>query len=299
MKKPSPPIRRFGLVANPEKTRTAALVRRAATLLLGRGLEVRMDPDTARMAGVARATGGCRQSASLEAMASQVDAVLVFGGDGTMLRVARVLAGARVAILGVNVGHLGFLTSVAPSQLEEAISRIEQGRFTLDERALLEATVQRASHVSVETALNDLVLSRGATSRLIELEVSVNDELVTRYRCDGLIVSSPTGSTAYSLSAGGSVVSPDAEVLVLTPICPHTLSIRPIVVSLSSTVRVRLCRVHADVSLAADGQVQSALGSGDTIEVRRSRRSVRLIRPEGSSFFATLRTKFGWSGGKV
>ncbi len=289
-------VRRFGLVANPEKPRTAAMVRRAAAWLRARGLPVLVEADSARKA---RVPPGRKEPASLEAMASEVDALLVFGGDGTMLRVARVVAGHGVAILGVNVGHLGFLTSVAPSQLDETLALLQQGRFSIDERAMLEATVQRASHVSVETALNDLVLSRGATSRLIELEVSVNDELVTRYRCDGLIVSSPTGSTAYSLSAGGSVVSPDAEVLVLTPICPHTLSIRPIVVSLASTVRVRLCRVHADVSLAADGQVQSALGAGDVIEVRRSRRSVRLIRPAGASFFATLRTKFGWSGGKV
>ncbi len=289
-------VRRFGLVANPEKPRTAAMVRRAAAWLRARGLPVLVEADSARKA---RVPPGRKEPASLEAMASEVDALLVFGGDGTMLRVARVVAGHGVAILGVNVGHLGFLTSVAPSQLDETLALLQQGRFSIDERAMLEATVRRASHVSVETALNDLVLSRGATSRLIELEVSVNDELVTRYRCDGLIVSSPTGSTAYSLSAGGSVVSPDAEVLVLTPICPHTLSIRPIVVSLASTVRVRLCRVHADVSLAADGQVQSALGAGDVIEVRRSRRSVRLIRPAGASFFATLRTKFGWSGGKV
>ena len=296
MKRTPTGIRRFGLVANPEKPRTAALVRRAAALLCGRGLEVHVDPDTARNA---RPPTACKRSPSLEAMAREVDALLVFGGDGTMLRVARMVAGHGVGILGVNVGHLGFLTSVAPAQLEETLSLLEQGRFTIDERALLEATVRQASRVSVETALNDVVLSRGAASRLIEVEVSVNDELVTRYRCDGLIVSSPTGSTAYSLSAGGSVVSPDAEVLMLTPICPHTLSIRPIVVSLASTVRVRLCRVHAEVSFAADGQVLGNLGAGDTVEVRRSRRSVRLLRPEGASFFATLRTKFGWSGGKV
>lgn len=295
MKKALPILRRFGLVANPEKPRTGALVRRAAAWLARQGLVVVMESDTSRRAGVGRR----HRAVPLEAMGAEVDAILVFGGDGTMLRVARVVAGHDVAILGVNVGHLGFLTSVAPAALEETLGLLGQGRFSLDERALLEARVQRSAHVSVETALNDLVLSRGAASRLIELEVAVNDELVTRYRCDGLIVSSPTGSTAYSLSAGGSVVSPDAEVLVLTPICPHTLSIRPIVVSLASTVRVRLCRVHGEVSLSADGQVQSALGAGDTVEVRRSRRSIRLIRPEGSSFFATLRTKFGWSGGKV
>lgn len=289
-------VRRFGLVANPEKPRTAAMVRRAAAWLRARGLPVLVEADSARKA---RVPPGRKEPASLEAMASEVDALLVFGGDGTMLRVARVVAGHGVAILGVNVGHLGFLTSVAPSQLDETLALLQQGRFSIDERAMLEATVQRASHVSVETALNDLVLSRGATSRLIELEVSVNDELVTRYRCDGLIVSSPTGSTAYSLSAGGSVVSPDAEVLVLTPICPHTLSIRPLVIPMSATVQVRLRSPRLAAQLAIDGQQQFELAQDDSVTIRRSSLAVRLLRPAQGSFFATLRQKFAWSGSNV
>src|SRR4030095_13358632 len=150
--------------------------------------------------------------------------LLVVGGDGTMLRIARDVAGLPTPILGINAGDLGFLTAVPPDDLDDSLRKLIEGRFDLDERALLEGEIQRGEESIRQLALNDFVLSRGLTSRLIELEVRVNEELLTRYRCDGLIVSSPTGSTAYSLAAGGGVVSPDAEVMTLTPICPHTLS---------------------------------------------------------------------------
>ena len=294
MKKLAASIRRVGLVANTEKPRTAALVRKAATILGGLGRDVILDPDTA---------GLCRWrksvSASLESLASETDLILVFGGDGTMLRVARVAAASGVPILGVNAGHLGFLTEMTAGDLAETLARIDAGRFVIEERAMLEAVVTRKDGTTSWTALNDFVLSRGVSSRLIEVEVSVNGELLTRYRCDGLIASSPTGSTAYSLSAGGSIVSPDADVMVLTPICPHTLSIRPIVLSLSSTVGVRMLSTRLAASMTADGQVLSGLEAGDTVMLRRAGCSVRLLRPEGASFFSTLRRKFGWSGGKV
>jgi NAD+ kinase len=294
MKKRAASIRRVGLVANTEKPRTAALVRQAAKILGGLGREVMLDPDTAKHCRWRRAVAG-----SLEALASGTDLILVFGGDGTMLRVARVAAACGVPILGVNAGHLGFLTAMTVADLAETLERIDAGRFVIEERAMLEAVVTRPSGTTSWTALNDFVLSRGVSSRLIEVEVSVNGELLTRYRCDGLIASSPTGSTAYSLSAGGSIVSPDADVMVLTPICPHTLSIRPIVLSLASTVGVRMLSTRLEATMTADGQVLSGLEAGDTVLLRRAARSVRLLRPEGASFFSTLRRKFGWSGGKV
>jgi NAD+ kinase len=287
-------IRRVGLVANPEKIRTAALVRKAARALRTLECTVVTDPDTARLCG-----NSLPAADSLDTVVRNVDLLLVFGGDGTMLRIARQVAGLPVPILGVNVGNLGFLTSIPPEKLTESLRRILAGKFSFDERALLEATVQRGPESSVQIALNDFVLSRGASSRLIEIEVSVNGEPLTRYRCDGFIASSPTGSTAYSLAAGGSIVSPDAEVLTLTPICPHTLSIRPIVVSLASTVCVQLLSSRLVATLAADGQQQTELSAGDTVTIRRSPRSVRLLRPNDASFFSTLRQKFGWSGGKV
>ncbi len=294
MKAHAESIRRVGLIANPEKMRTAALVRKAARTLRTLKCSVITDPDTARLCGDALPSAD-----SLDAVVRNVDLLLVFGGDGTMLRIARQVAGLPVPILGVNVGNLGFLTSIPPEKLTESLRRILAGKFSFDERALLEATVRRGSETAVQIALNDFVLSRGASSRLIEIEVSVNGEPLTRYRCDGFIASSPTGSTAYSLAAGGSIVSPDAEVLTLTPICPHTLSIRPIVVSLASTVCVQLLSSRLVATLAADGQQQTELSAGDTVTIRRSPRSVRLLRPNDASFFSTLRQKFGWSGGKV
>src|SRR6185436_719592 len=177
----------------------------------------------------------CPDAATL---ARQVDLLVVFGGDGTMLRIARETAGSRPPIIGINVGALGFLTDVPASQMPIALQQIWAGETILESRPLIEATGRAGAQAISESALNDFVISRGAAPRLIELEVSVDNDVLTRYRCDGLIVASPTGSTAYSLAAGGAVVSPAAEVLTLTPICPHTLSNRSVIVSLGSVVKV-------------------------------------------------------------
>lgn len=294
MKRLADSIRRVGLIANPEKPNAVRLARRAARILRGLKRTVACDPDTGALLGE-----GVPVSESLDELARNSDLLLVFGGDGTMLRVAREVAGLPVPLLGINAGTLGFLTAVPSSRLAEALRKIPAGRFVVEERALLEATVTHAGKSTSAIALNDLVLSRGQTSRLIEIEVSVNGELLTRYRCDGFIASSPTGSTAYSLAAGGAIVSPDADVLTLTPICPHTLSIRPLVVGLNSEVRVRVTSPRLVAILAADGQQQVDLATGDTVRIRRSSRTVRLLRLNGTSFFGTLRHKFGWSGGNL
>ncbi|HTH47867.1 MAG TPA: NAD(+)/NADH kinase [Candidatus Limnocylindria bacterium] len=294
MKKLAESIRRVGLIANPEKPNAARLVRRAAKILTGLRRTVCCDPDTAgALQGEVPAVG------SLLQLARSSDLLLVFGGDGTMLRVARDIAGLPVPLLGINAGHLGFLAAVPPRRLADSLKKIPAGRFAFEQRSLLEATISRGGRPSTAIALNDFVLSRGMASRLIEIEVWVNDELLTRYRCDGFIASSPTGSTAYSLAAGGAIVSPDADVLTLTPICPHTLSIRPLVISLDSTVRVKLLSSRQQASLSADGQDPVELSAGDTVVIRRSERTVRLLRLHGASFFSTLRQKFGWSGGNL
>lgn len=294
MKKIAESIRRVGLIANPEKPNAARLVRRAAKILMGLRRTVSCDPDTA---GVLQ--GEVPAVSSLMQLARTSDLLLVFGGDGTMLRVARDIAGLPVPLLGINAGHLGFLTAVPPRRLADSLKKIPAGRFAIEQRSLLEATITRGGQHTSAIALNDFVLSRGMASRLIEIEVWVNDELLTRYRCDGFIASSPTGSTAYSLAAGGAIVSPDADVLTLTPICPHTLSIRPLVIGLSSTVRVKLLSSRQQASLSGDGQDPVELSAGDTVVIRRSERTVRLLRLNGTSFFSTLRQKFGWSGGNL
>lgn len=294
MKKLADKIQRVGIIANPEKPRCRALVKRAAQALRAAKRTVLCDPDTLSIA-----PGVCPQASSVQDLARHCDLLLVVGGDGTMLRVAREIAGSPTPILGINAGNLGFLTSIRPDALADSLTEVVRGHFTIEERALLEATVKLDSESSLQIALNDFVLSRGITSRLIELEVSVNGELLTRYRCDGFIASSPTGSTAYSLAAGGAIVSPDTEALTLTPICPHTLSIRPVVVSLQSTVCVRLVSSRLNAILAADGQQQTELSPGNTVTIRRSARSVKLLRLKGGTFFSTLRQKFGWSGSNV
>ena len=216
-----------------------------------------------------------------------------------MLRVARETAGSRTPLIGINVGALGFLTDVQAHQLPLALKQIWAGETILESRPLIDATGRARTLAIRETALNDFVISRGAAPRLIDLEVTVNGEALTRYRCDGLIVCTPTGSTAYSLSAGGAVVSPTADVFTLTPICPHTLSNRSVIVSLDSTVQVKVLSHRVDTVLTADGQRIIPLSVEDVITIRRSRHSIRLLHLAGSSFFETLRRKLNWSGSNV
>jgi NAD+ kinase len=295
VKKTADALQRIGLIANPEKPRSIAVIRKAVTQLNRLGRDILCDSVTAQFARL----NTIPTTTDPGSLALQCDLLLVFGGDGTMLQVARETAGSGVPILGINAGHLGFLAAVQEANVADALRTVVAGRFRIENRALLEAVIHRDGSSAVQTALNDFVLSRGLASRLIELEVAVNGELLTRYRCDGLIASSPTGSTAYSLAAGGAIVSPDADVLTLTPICPHTLSIRPVVMSLDSVVQVTLLSRRLEATLAGDGQQQTLLCTGDRVLIRRSHHVVKLLRPEGSSFFATLREKFGWSGGNL
>lgn len=294
MKKIAEQIKRVGLVANVEKVSGAPVVRRAAALIAESGRQVLTDEGTARMARLKIAphrTAG--------ALARQCDLLLVFGGDGTMLRVAREVAGCRTPVLGINLGSLGFLTAVPSDELGIVLKEVWANKFTLESRPLIQVTGRPHNEPLNQTALNDFVISRGAGSRMIELEVSVDDQVLTCYRCDGLVVSSPTGSTAYSLSAGGAVVTPNAEVFTITPICPHTLSNRSVVVNLDSVVKDRVVSTWPEIVVAADGQVEIKLAAGDEISIQRSRRVLRLLRPAGNTFFKTLRQKLNWSGSNV
>ncbi len=230
------------------------------------------------------------------ALARCTDMLLVFGGDGTMLRAAREAAGGTAPLLGINTGHLGFLAAVNIHELGDALEKVWAGAYSLESRPLIEASIIPSKSKRSMLALNDFVIGRGDVSRVIELEVTVDGELLTQYRGDGLIVSSPTGSTAYSLAAGGAIVSPRARVFALTPICPHALSNRTVIVSLDSVVSVSILSQKLATILSADGQTQETLTPGDRIQIRNGRRRVRLVRLEGSSFFATLRRKLDWRG---
>jgi NAD+ kinase len=287
-------IRRVGLIANPEKKACRFLVRTAAAFLKSRRSLILADLATSDLAGIQ-----VEICSELVDLAHQVDLLIVFGGDGTMLRVAREIAGATTPIVGINVGGLGFLTDVQAHQLPLALKQIWSGQTILESRPLIEATGTLRGEKFSGLALNDFVITRGAAPRLIELEVSVDGDVLTVYRCDGLIVCSPTGSTAYSLAAGGAVVSPSAEVFTLTPICPHTLSNRSVIVSLQSKVKVRALSQKVETVLTADGQTTSPLDAGDEITIRRSFHEIRLLHLAGTTFFETLRRKLNWSGSNV
>ncbi len=291
MKNKAEPFQRIGLVGNAEKTACAEIVRTAAKLITRTGRKISCDPATAKISGLK-----CPVFPNALALAHETDLIIVFGGDGTMLHAAREIAGSRTPILGVNIGGLGFLTAVSSNQLADALKLIWQGEFQFDSRALIEAIGSCHGEKIIAPALNDIVISRGAVSRLISLDVSVNGEPITRYRCDGLIVSSPTGSTAYSLAAGGAIVLPSAEVFTLTPICPHALSNRSIILPLSATLRVKAVAASPTTILSADGELAGELDAGDEITIRRSRRSVRLMHLADSSFLEALRRKLHWRG---
>lgn len=291
MKKPTDKIKRIGLIGNSEKASCAEVVSRAARLIRASGRMVFSDHETASLG---RLRNGVYPDAA--SLAKAVDLLLVFGGDGTMLRVARAIAGSQTPILGINIGGLGFLTAVSSADLAGALRHVWAKEYKFESRSLLEAQARCSGKLFEQTAFNDLVLSRGIASRLIELQVTVDGQPLTRYRCDGLIVSSPTGSTAYSLAAGGSVVFPTAEVLQLTPICPHTLSNRSLILPLNSVIDVQVVNPTPVTILSADGQVVTELSAGDQITFRRSQRTVRLMHLENSSFFETLRVKLHWRG---
>ena len=294
MKRFADKVKRIGLIGNSDKAACAEAVTKAARLIRAAGRQVFIEAETARHA---RMQGNVHSDAA--ALAGQVDLLLVFGGDGTMLRVARDIAGSQTPMLGINIGGLGFLTAVSSANLQRALQRVWKGEFKFESRALLEARALCGGKNLVQTALNDLVISRGIASRLIELHVSVDGEALTRYRCDGLIVSSPTGSTAYSLAAGGSVVFPTAEVFQVTPICPHTLSNRSLILPLDSTIRIKIINRKPATILSADGQVVVELCAGDEIKIRRGKQAVRIMHLEGSSFFESLRVKLHWRGANL
>jgi NAD+ kinase len=239
-----------------------------------------------------------RRVADKQPLVNEVGLVLVLGGDGTLLSMADCIgrAGLATPVLGVNFGSLGFLTEVTLPELYPALQAALDGQAHIEDRMMLRATTLRPSaSSSSEIALNDVVINKGARSRLIDLSVSVGDGLVTRVRADGLIIATPTGSTAYNLAAGGPIVQPNVEAIVLTPIAPHTLTNRPIVIPASSTVRVTPVMGDRDeVFVTFDGQAGFELHAGDQISVCRAAQPMRLIRPDTRSYFDVLHEKLNW-----
>lgn len=233
-----------------------------------------------------------------EKICENIDCMLVLGGDGTLLRSARFLAGYDVPILGVNLGRLGFLTEIEVGEVYVYLEELIKGRYSIEERSMLFARVMRDEKCIGESfALNDLVINKGSFARLITLEVFLEKEYISSYSADGIIISTPTGSTAYSLSAGGPLVYPQLDVNIITPICPHSFYSRPIVIPSNQTVKVHVRAVKADAKLTVDGQCGFQLEDKDQIWINKSDYVTKLIKIKGRSFFEILSQKLKVDGG--
>ena len=281
----------MGLIGNTGQAVKSGVVRKTAKLIEQSGRKVFLDPSVSKAAK----GHGIVLADSVE-LARMCDLLMVIGGDGTVLKVARDTAGSNTPLLGVNAGRLGFLTTASTDAPKLATDNLWAGKFTIDPMPLVEASGTFGGKKIKAQALNDILISRGANPRLIEMNVTIDGEPLTTYRSDGLIVATPAGSTAYSLAAGGAVVTPRAEVLTLNPVCPQALSNRPLIVSFSATIEVTILKHRAESYLSADGQMLTELVTGDQVTIRRSRQKARLVRLEGHSFFETLRHKLHWTG---
>jgi len=233
----------------------------------------------------------------LEKFLNKVDIVISLGGDGTLLKAARLAAFADIPVFGVNLGGLGFLTQIGIEDLEKSLERLYRERYFLDERMMLDCSVKRKDNVIKKlVALNDVVISKGAFARIISLATYVNNDYVITYSADGLVVSTSTGSTAYSLSAGGPIVNPNINSMILTPICPHTLSARPLIIGENDKVKIILESSEEEVMVTIDGQEGFTLKTKDELLVKKSNYKALLITFKEKSFYAILREKLRWSG---
>jgi NAD+ kinase len=291
LKPPEPPSggpRRIGVVGHPRYAEFVEALARLVSLADREGAELYFeDRLLEEESGAAALTPEVVPSLEL---------LLTLGGDGTLLRGARVVAHGSTPVLGINLGHLGFLTSAAPDEMERALGMWFAGEYELDERMALAIRFSRedGGDGGEHLALNDAVLHKGGAARVIRLLVSARGEELGTYSADGIILSTPTGSTAYSLSAGGPIVSPTVHCIVATPICPHTLSVRPLVLPADETISVEVLSPTEELILTIDGQEHERLLPGARIVVSRAPNPVRLVRFPGQTFFSTLRRKLNW-----
>lgn len=279
-------IRAVGLVAKYQEPKATEMVRWLVPWLKKRGLKVYVENGIARSGGV---------SSSKKEMAAKADLIISLGGDGTLLNIAPLIERPEVPILGVNLGGLGFITEVAVNELKSVLTQTLKGEYRTEQRMTLEIQVKsKTAKVQRFRVLNDAVITKGARSRIIDLETYVDNEYLCNYRADGLIISTPTGSTAYSLAAGGPILEPALSAIILTPLCPHTLTNRPIVVPGKAGIRVTLRSSGYTVFLSPDGQEGVRLNHGDRVEARDYGLPVSLIKMPSRSYFEILREKLKW-----
>src|SRR5882757_4157555 len=279
----------IGIISRPRRSNLEAVAPPLLEWFASRGIRTVYDTETA---GVLHDPS---HGLSRTEVAEQSQLLLVLGGDGTLLAAARVAAPLGIPILPINMGSLGFLTSFKLEEMYPALEETLAGRLPSSERVMLDVKLEREGRViERQTVLNEAVINKGALARMIDLELLIDGEFVCRYRVDGLIVATPTGSTAYSLSAGGPIVHPSVESWVITPICPHTLSDRPVVVRDSSSIEVHLSGDTESVFLTLDGQTGIPMQAADVVRMRRAAERLRLIQPAQKSYFEILRNKLKW-----
>jgi len=283
-------IRKIGIIANVEKEKARDYTLSLRDWLERRGLEVFLEKGIAEKVDDDKGMDGGTLVAS-------VDLLVVFGGDGTILRTARFAVGFSTPILGINLGGFGYLTEVNLNEMESALEMILKGDYKTEKRMMLDAIINGVEEAGrIHTVLNDVVINRGNLSRIVELETYVDDRYLITYKADGLIISSPTGSTAYSLSAAGPIVFPERDAIIINPICPHTLTNRPIILPADFCVKVILRTKEQGATLTLDGQVSFTLLPGDALTVRKSPYATTLISSPHRDYLEILRTKLGWGG---
>lgn len=287
-------IKRIGLVLKPHQPDALRTICELATWVAERDITLVGGPEIEREQ-IRQQTGCSVHEVSSDKLAHDVDLILVLGGDGTMIATARLMGDREVPVLGVNFGGLGYLAEFRIEELYNALESILSGNYRLDKREMLDVELLRGDQrITSNRVLNDVVINKSALARIIEIEANLNHQFVNSFRADGLIVSTPTGSTAYNLSAGGPVIYPSMNAIVITPICPFTLSNRPIVVPDDAVIELCLKTEQEEVALTLDGQVGFSLNVEDRVVIRKSATTFNLVQPMNRNYFDVLRDKLRW-----
>lgn len=272
-------MKTYGLIYNKNRPGAERILRELTSWLKDHGIQ----PLAEKGLDIAQA-----QTAEESEVAKRCDMMLVLGGDGTLLRAVRLMGEDQKPVLGINLGSLGFLTEISQENIQQSMEQMVRGQYQIEERAIIRARCNDDEYF----ALNDFDIR--VPTRLVELTVSIEGQLVSRYFADGMLIATPTGSTAYSLSAGGPIVEPDMDAFVVTPICPHTLSIRPMIVSMKKTITVEVHGKNEEAVMVADGQTVARLKDEQSLSITKAERKALLVRPSASSFYNILRTKLKW-----
>jgi NAD+ kinase len=284
------PPSRLGIITKPNEPRAALLAAEIAAWAARHEINLFVDD---RVRDLPPGTF----SASAREIASHCDLLIVLGGDGTMIGTARLVSGAGTPVLGVNMGTLGYLAEFTIEEAVPALELVIRGDYELGRRMMLDWRVLRDGYeVGSGTVLNDVVVNKSAIARIIEIDCTVGTHYVTTYRADGLIVATPTGSTAYNLSAGGPIIAPGTEVISIAPICPHTLTNRPLILPCDAEIKLKMNTREQEVMLTSDGQTGVRVDASDVVEINRSAKTFNTIAPKDHDYFAVLRDKLKWSG---